>query len=512
VDPYVQIVQPNKLCEFTGLNLTDIFRYFRHTWTTPYLSTPGRKLWVLVRDRAAPNHPIVGIGALGSALVQLTARDDWIGWTPNGFLKNLKARPSVRWARWVEGSLAELIDGLYLDDFVHEKVIDRDALRQPTKSQVTKLRKLATTERRLHHLYPKRQAHKAAASSGAHTDWMAEARTHLFRAKRARTLAELLEARRRLIAAGFTKPTAGDLRRALGNSASHRAIRTVIRAVKATHVGVDMMDITVCGAVPPYNVLLGGKLVSLLMASPEVVGAYEKRYKSAVSVIASSMAGRPITRRPRLVLLGTTSLYDVAPSQYNRVRMPVRLVGGKGPGELAYLPLGKTVGFGSYHFSRETMATLDLILARRRAGRPVNSIFGEGVNPKLRKVRAALDLLGMPSDALLQHRSQRVIYAVPLATNFREVLMGLAQRPKYVLGRGGSATEAVVAYWRDRWLTGRIERQETVAVIESHTLTYPVRHGARVVLPPLPAEDGPLFAEAPTPPLEPEHAAPIAAR
>ena len=29
------------------------------------------------------------------------------------------------------------------------------------------------------------------------------------------------------------------------------------------------------------------------------------------------------------------------------------------------------------------------------AGRPVNSIFGEGVSPKLRKVRQAVDLLNL---------------------------------------------------------------------------------------------------------------------
>ncbi len=69
------------------------------------------------------------------------------------------------------------------------------------------------------------------------------------------------------------------------------------------------MDITVCGAIAPYGPILGGKLVSLLLAGPEAVHEYERRYKDAVSVIASSMAGKPIVRNPRLALLGTTSLY-----------------------------------------------------------------------------------------------------------------------------------------------------------------------------------------------------------
>jgi len=39
-----------------------------------------------------------------------------------------------------------------------------------------------------------------------------------------------------------------------------------------------MMDITTCGAVAPYNHLLGGKLVSMLICSPEVVEYYKDKY------------------------------------------------------------------------------------------------------------------------------------------------------------------------------------------------------------------------------------------
>ena len=302
IDPYIQVVGPNDNCPFTGLRLFDVWRYFRHTWTTPYFSTPGRKVWFLVRDRAAPNHAVVGIGALGSAIVQLTPRDQWIGWTWPMFLEKLNGNPTARWARWLERSLARLIDGIYVKDLVSDNVITRSALRRPTSHDITRLRELAVVERRLHRLYPMRRLHKTKASDATATHWEAIARTHLFRAKRAVTLADLLEARRRLLVAGFAKPTAAALKRALRNRISHRAVRTVLRYVKGAHVGVQMMDITICGAVAPYNALLGGKLVSLLMASPYVGAVYAKRYKSAVSVIASAMAGTAIRRRPNLVL------------------------------------------------------------------------------------------------------------------------------------------------------------------------------------------------------------------
>ena len=45
IDPYIQAVgdtADKKICEHTGLKLTDIYRYFRYTWITPSNSIPGR--------------------------------------------------------------------------------------------------------------------------------------------------------------------------------------------------------------------------------------------------------------------------------------------------------------------------------------------------------------------------------------------------------------------------------------------------------------------------------------
>jgi hypothetical protein len=483
IDPYVEVADSDSICSITGLRLIDIWRYFRHTWTTPYFSTPGRRMLFLVRDRAAHNHPVIGIGALGSAIIQLAPRDAWIGWTAEQLWARLRERPTVTWGKWLHRSIGHLLEGIYTKDLITKGIITRAAMRQPTSADIARLRKRAAKERRLHHLYPKRNLHKTTTMSSAKTDWRAQAETHLFRAKRAGTLADLLEARRRLLDAGLRKPTAEDMKKLVSSVGAKQAVSTILRQVKATHAGVDMMEITICGAIAPYNAILGGKLVSLLMASPQVRDAYAKRYAAAVSVIASSMAGRAVTRRPNLVLLGTTSLYDIAPAQYNRLRMPAERAGGL-PGEkLAFMPIGRTAGYGSYHFSRSTMALIELVLARRRSGRPVNSIFGEGVNPKLRKVRSALDMLGLPTDELLQHSSPRLIFAVPLASNFRDVLIGVATRPKMILPSTTEATTAIVDFWRERWLAGRIERDGVLPDVERHRCSYPLRHGARVSLP-----------------------------
>ena len=48
-------------------------------WSIPYQTTPGRNMHYLVRDEAGPNRPIIGIAALGNAILGLAQRDDALG-------------------------------------------------------------------------------------------------------------------------------------------------------------------------------------------------------------------------------------------------------------------------------------------------------------------------------------------------------------------------------------------------------------------------------------------------
>jgi hypothetical protein len=481
IDPYIQIVERDATCEFTGLRLADIWRYFRHTWVIPYYSVPGRQICLLIRDAAAENHPIIGIAALGSAVVQLTPRDNWIGWTPARFLASLSQNPTTRWAEWVWQSWRRLANALYIKDFLDEKLVRRSNLLSPTQKIIDTLVTEAVIARRWHTKFPKLSQHKKTAQG-----WEAEARTYLFRAKRARVLAELLTARLNLLESGFKSPTKQALAAALNTTAGRRAIQVILRHMKAAHVGIDMLDIMVCGAVAPYNPLLGGKLVAMLVTSPEIVVAYERKYGNTPSIIASSMAGKPAIRKPQLVLLGTTSLYGVASSQYNRLKIPAEEVGGKPTTRVQYELLGRSLGFGSNHLSPTTVDEIEVLLARSKGGRKVNSIFGEGVNPRFRKIRDGLALVGLPSDSLLMHGNERIIYGISLASNFREVLLGVAKRVNFIYGRSNprQATRKIADYWLKRWLSKRILREGILSEVEKHSVNYPLKHGARVILPP----------------------------
>jgi len=484
VDPYLEFVtSADASCAHTGLRLMDVWRYFRHTWTNQYTSVPGRTMLFLVRDRAAANHPVMGIGALSSPIMQIRERDSWIGWHPETFLARVRREPTRDIARWLVDTVDAAIGEIYLADLIEDKVLSTRELAAPSGATLERLLKEGAEQRRLHHRYARsRDLKRKHADVPGDEYWVSRARTHLFRSKRALALATYLRARSVLTEAFDGKPTAEKLAALAATGYGSDTIRRVLKKAKGDRVGIAVADITVCGAVQPYNALLGGKLTAMLAASPEVVLQYRRRYAGAESEIASSVAGRSILRAPTLVLLGTTSLYGVGSSQYNRIKIPADRLGGAEKDVVRYEELGRSEAFGTSQYSEETVdALVDLV--QQSDEQRVNSIFGEGVSPKLRKLRQALDLLNLPSGLLLRHHRPRVVYAVNLVRNLADHLIGLARKPEYIvpLGDGRAATAAIGAWWRERWLRNRIASDEVLEEVACHTRVHPITHGARVM-------------------------------
>jgi hypothetical protein len=489
VDPYLQfVVSDQATCLFTGLRLMDIWRYFRHTWTNQYTSTPGRSMMFLVRDRAADLHPIVGIGALSSPVMQIRERDAWVGWHPDVFLAQVRTQPTSELAQWLVSTVDAAITEIYIDDFVEDGFMSPRSLTSPNDTLICRLLQEAAEQRRLHHRFVRSRDHKERRCALEAGHWVERARTHLFRSKRALALATYLRARAILKDAFGAAPTAHKLSALASTGQGSDAIRKIVKKAKADRIGISVADLTVCGAIQPYNSILGGKLVAMLAASPEIVLEYRRRYASAESEIASAIAGRPIVREPALALLGTTSLYGVGSSQYNRIRIPCDRIGGRPDELIQYAELGHSEAFGTSQYSEETVAALADVVQQSANGQRVNSIFGEGISPKLRKVREGLSVLGLPTDLLLRHHRRRVVYAVSLVRNLREHLLGNDPEPGYLLPleNAASGTGCIAAWWRDRWLRSRIASDDVLAEIARHTLVRPISHGARVVLPPVP--------------------------
>jgi hypothetical protein len=200
---------------------------------------------------------------------------------------------------------------------------------------------------------------------------------------------------------------------------------------------VYTMDAYVLGALPPYNHILGGKLVSYLLASNEVRKIFERKYKGKLTNISQRTANR-------LACIFTTSLFGKS-SQYNRVQYN---------GNLLYIPIGETRGYGTLHLADETFEAMRELLDSRNVLVP--NRFGDGPVWRMRVIRTAADLLNFDSDFLLRHSFQRAIYAVPLARNAREFLRGSEKRLRYFDFSLADLTE----HWKKRWLEPRKSNAE----------------------------------------------------
>ncbi len=195
---------------------------------------------------------------------------------------------------------------------------------------------------------------------------------------------------------------------------------------------VYAMDAYVLGALPPYNYLLGGKLISYIVASNEVRNIYQCKYKDKVTNISNRTANR-------LACIFTTSLYGKS-SQYNRIKYNDNLL---------YIPIGQTKGYGTLHLTDETFnAMRDLLAANNIL---VTNRFGDGPIWRMRVIRTAAEILGFDADFLLKHSFRREIYAIPLASNFKEFLMDEQSKLRYY----DHPLNNLVDYWRNRWLYNR---------------------------------------------------------
>lgn len=497
--PYLQLVGAEDVDEFTGHSLREIWRYFRYTWSIPQFNTPGRQLLYLVRDEAHPCHAVMGIVGLNNAALQLgREREYFLGWSLIALKERLRDVASTTPARldeelrWAEVQIETALGDVESAGLVTDE--EKDA---PTGTVVARLRRRAQEFDSF-----RDEALRELSRSATGTDApltvqegelveetsppvseemllleakptlnpiMQKARRHLIARKRAALIAELLHARMllRQNKQAFTDPE--QLASVLEREDVSIALQTVLNAVKSRHAGANMLEITTCGAVEPYRHLLGGKLAALLLFSPQIADDYQKNY-SGPAIISSQMKNAPLVRDSTLVYLGTTSLYSQGSSQYERVVLPPGIISSEQK-KLQYRKIGKTSGFGTLQFMTPTREAVENFLLDTYAYRDVNSIFGEGPSPKLRKLATGLRELGFPPDTLLRHNRQRLIYAVELTSAAKEYLNSRpCELPDYVRapGKFKNATDKIASFWRKRWLTSRMKHTPSmVALLQS---------------------------------------------
>jgi len=491
VDPYIQLVT-HSIDEHTGYRDTDIWRYFRYTWSIPYKSMPGRNLFYLVRDRAQEFHPIIGIFALGNSVLNLTVRDNEIGWTVDAIRSALERKASKeistqkvsqtngktvtsKRTRYLEteeehiaritaysqqtmevlfGNLKNAINDIYVRDLGYHR-----GTKYPSEDTINELKRL------YEELREQAIDNKKTAKV---TNWEDETKEILFKKKRAFELAKLLDAMRwfnHFKCDSYTKW----LEAMLKNEQGRKAINVALVANRKTKIGSNMMEIIVCGAIPPYNELLGGKLVSILACSPIVIRDYTEKYSNQVSEIASRMKGRRVIRDSRLAFLGTTSLYSIGSSQYNRIKVPITK-----DFTLQFKNMGITEGYGTVYFSKETTDAMMRLLELQDGGRRINHVFGEGTSPRFRLISRGLSTIGIKADAFLKHYSPRIVYSIELASNTNEFLLGYTDELNYPFDITSdedvkAKTQYMIEYWYERWMSKRLQTVDIIQRLQAFT-------------------------------------------
>lgn len=201
---------------------------------------------------------------------------------------------------------------------------------------------------------------------------------------------------------------------------------------------VNLMDAYVLGAVPPYNTLLGGKLIASLVCTSDVVEAFHAKYNDTVGVISK------LKKQARLAAITTSSALGRS-SIYNRLKLGGRLI---------FEPIGYTSGWGHFHISDELFEELRGYLKHVGDHYADAHKFGNGPNWRIRVIRRALSLLGMDPD-LVRHGFTREVFFCPVASNAVAFLRGDHQR---VLYEELLSVEAMSQLALDRWVIPRAER------------------------------------------------------
>ncbi len=203
----------------------------------------------------------------------------------------------------------------------------------------------------------------------------------------------------------------------------------------------SVMDAFVLGAVPPYNFLLGGKLVALLATSSEVRDAFRMKYGHRQTLITQ--------RDPdaQLALVTTTSALGRS-SIYNRLTNPV--------GRLAYEPVGYTSGSGDFHFSGaiyDDLARFAAQISPDGATYRHKRWTGTSFRNRREVIQRALDALGYHRQ-LRMHGIRRQVFVAPLMGNTLALLRGEATEPAW----STLSVDELSGWWRKRWAVPRSTR------------------------------------------------------
>ena len=202
---------------------------------------------------------------------------------------------------------------------------------------------------------------------------------------------------------------------------------------------VNMMDAYVLGALPPYNALLGGKMVACLVRSREIYDDFSRSYGRTTGIISGK------EKKARLFAVTTSSSMGRS-SVYNRLKLD---------GHPYFESIGYTRGWGHFHIPDSLFFELREYLRSIGHSYADQHQYGQGPNWRLRTTRAALTALGFRND-LLRHGIQREVFFCSLAANAERLLQTGKGRPdlSFLL-----SVREIAELAMERWIVPRAGRR-----------------------------------------------------
>ena len=211
---------------------------------------------------------------------------------------------------------------------------------------------------------------------------------------------------------------------------------------------VNVMDAYVVGAMPPYADLLGGKLITSLISSQEVADTFRKRYGYSYGTQSKGI------KHARLAVVTVTSALGRS-SIYNRLKLMRPDSRMKDTPAVELVRLGTTMGYGHFQISDDLFYRLRAVVREDKHRYADNHQFGDGPNWRIRVARVGLESIGLDPANVLNHGIKRDVYAMPIAINAREYLLGDDSRPRF----NHLWVDQIAALARSRWIVPRARRK-----------------------------------------------------
>jgi hypothetical protein len=208
-----------------------------------------------------------------------------------------------------------------------------------------------------------------------------------------------------------------------------------IKARKLKHI----MDAFVLGSIPPYSMILGGKLVASLTSSKELFSDFKAKYNGKKSLIKEEIFDGTLAGITTTSALGKSAVYD-------RIKIP---------NGSEFHHVGWTCGSGDFQFLNGHYDTLaNLVKQQKYTGK--NKKWGTGIRSRRTVISKSLSLLGL-SPKFAYHGIKRELFFVPLCKNWKAFLCENSSE----LEPYNVSVREITDHIKVRWMIPRSERDSS---------------------------------------------------